>query len=255
MADVKFSEAKAAVKPARSAEAAGERVTVPAEVRALLRQFVDGDLPVTLKGRDLPTYTTSLWAEDDARQVIVFAADATDPRVSQLASAPVPVQAFGDLDGVKVQFLVRNLVQVHGLGASALNATYPRELIRFQRRGGFRVQPLTSAQPTARFVLPGGVGDKVRMRVLDVSHHGVALFWPGAVKLLDLHAVLPEVQLELDGQTRVRVMLKAVRQEAVPGTSPGWRVGFEIGAMPPEHERALQRYVDHTQTRQSLLSL
>lgn len=255
MSEVKAPPAKAAVQPVRGPQASGERVTVPAEVRALLRQFVEADLPVTLKGRDFSPYTTSLWAEDGAREVIVFAADGSDPRVKQLIDSTSPVQAFGDLDGVKIQFRVRNLVQVHGLGASALNAAYPHELIRFQRRGGYRVQPLASAQPTARFLLPGRLDGKVRMRVLDVSHHGVALFWPGAVAPIGLHTVLSDVQLELDGQTRVRVRLKAVRQDAVPGTSPGWRVGFEIGAISPEHERSLQRYVDYTQKRQSLLSL
>ncbi|MEX8493662.1 flagellar regulator YcgR PilZN domain-containing protein, partial [Sphaerotilus sp.] len=50
------------------------RVRALVEIRALLKQFVDGDVPLALTTPDGVNYATSLWAEDPQRGVLVFAA-------------------------------------------------------------------------------------------------------------------------------------------------------------------------------------
>lgn len=236
---------------------AGEefRVDSPAEVHALLRQFVEGDVPLALTTPEGTHYSTTLWADDPQRGVLVFSADPGDLRVHRLVESD-EVVAVGYLDAVKLQFDVRGLVLVHGRDASALNAEYPQELFRFQRRGAFRVRPLTHAQPTAKVAHPQVPGVLLTLRVMDVSHGGAAVFLPDDVPALPQGSVLAGVQLELDAQTRLTVALRVVHVgPALPG-SRGVRLGCELLGVGSEGTRALQRYIDQTQRRRrSLMAL
>lgn len=225
------------------------------EIRALLRQFVEGDLPMSLSTPEGVSYTTSLWAEDVARGVLVFSADPSDARVAQLV-ASAEVVAVGYLDSVKIQFDLTELVQVHGLGASALNAAYPHEVFRFQRRGSYRVQPLVSSTaPTAVVGHPDRPGHTLRVRVLDVSHQGVALHLCESLPSVRIGSEFSDVQLNLDAQTHLRLQLKVVRLDAMAGAAAGTRLGCEMMGLKPADARALQRYLDQTQKRLSLLTL
>jgi len=228
------------------------RVSSPAEVHALLRQFVEGDVPLALTAPDGTHYSTTLWADDQARGVLVFSADPGDLRVHRLVESD-EVVAAGYLDAVKLQFDVRGLVLVHGRDASALNAEYPDELYRFQRRGAFRVRPLTHAQPTARLAHPAVPGMLLTLRVMDVSQGGAAVFLPDDVPALPLHTVLGGVQLDLDPQTRLSVALRVVHVSAPSKQGRGTRLGCELVGLGGDGVRALQRYIDQTQRRRRTL--
>lgn len=229
---------------------AGEdfRVNSAAEVHALLRRFVDGDVPLALTAPDGTHYSTTLWADDPARGVIVFSADPGDLRVHRLVESD-EVVAVGYLDEVKIQFDVRSPVLVHGLDASALNAEFPAELFRFQRRGAFRVRPLTHAQPVARFVHPGAPSVQLTLRVMDISLGGLAVFLPDDVPPLPEGSSLPAVSLELDPQTRLIASLRVVHVSTPETQGRGTRLGCEIDGLGSEGARALQRYIDQTQRR------
>ena len=69
--------------PAMPVSSADLRVRSQVEIRALLRQMVQNDIPVSLGGADLPTYSTSLWAEDSEHQVLVFSVDPKAEAVQQ----------------------------------------------------------------------------------------------------------------------------------------------------------------------------
>jgi len=97
------------------------RVRALVEIRALLKQFVDGDVPLSLTTPEGVNYPTSLWAEDPQRGVLVFAADPRDEAVQRMTESH-EVMATGYLDSVKVQFDLHDLVLVHGRSASAFNA-------------------------------------------------------------------------------------------------------------------------------------
>lgn len=236
----------------RAADAPGGgedfRVNSASEVHMLLRQFVDGDVPLALTAPDGTHYSTTLWADDPVRGVVVFSADPADLRVHRLVESD-EVVAVGYLDEVKIQFEVRSLVLVHGLDASALNAEFPAELYRFQRRGAFRVRPLTHAQPTARFVHPGAPSVQLTLRVMDISQGGVAMFLPDDVPALPEGSELPGVSLELDPQTRLLTRLRVVHVSTPETHSRGTRLGCEIDGLSSEGVRALQRYIDQTQRR------
>lgn len=243
----------AAPDGARSA-GADFRVNSPAEVHAVLRQFVEGDMPLALTTADGTNYSTTLWADDPQRGMLVFSADPGDLRVHRLIEAE-DVVAVGYLDAVKVQFDVQGLVLVHGRDASALNAQYPTEIYRFQRRGNFRVRPLTHAQPTARLQHPEVAGMQLTLRVLDVSVGGAAVLLPIDVPALPRGSVLGDVQLDLDPQTRMKVGLHVVHVSTSSTHGRGTRLGCELLGLTSEGMRSLQRYIDQTQRRRRMITL
>lgn len=230
------------------------RVRSPAEVHALLRQFVEGDVPLALTTPDGDHYSTTLWADDPQRGVLVFSADPGDLKVHRLIEAE-EVVAVGYLESVKVQFDVQGLVLVHGRDASALNAEYPCELFRFQRREAYRVRPLTHAQPTARLTHPALPGMVLTLRVLDISQGGAAVLLPDDVPALAQGAQLGRVRLELDAYTVLEVALKVVHVGSVNSQGRGTRLGCEMVGLSGEGARALQRYIDGTQRGRRLFTL
>lgn len=243
-----------AVPEAASPASEDFRVRTIADVHALLRQFVESDLPLALTAPDGTYYSTTLWADDPDRGMLVFSADAADVRVHRLTECD-EVVAVGYLDAVKVQFDVHGLVLVHGRDASALNAEYPLELFRFQRRGTFRVRPLTHAQPVARLAHPALPGVLLTLRVLDVSQGGAAVFLPDDVPALAEGEVLGDVLLELDANTRFRLALRIVHVGPAGDAGRGLRLGCEMVGLTGDASRALQRYIDLTQRRRRLLTL
>lgn len=233
------------------------RLRSAVEVQALLRQFVAAEAPLTLAMPDGLNYTTSLWGEDAARGVLVFAVDPADERVQRLLAADEAV-AVGYLDSVKVQFDVQGLMLVHGRDASALHAQFPQEIYRFQRRESFRVRPVGPGQPRMRLGAPGTEVPPLTLRVLDLSHGGVALLLQEPVPALQVGRVIEAAVLELDMATRITVQLSIVHAVAQPvqqGGPQGWRLGCDLRPIDAEGQRVLQRYLELAQKKRRLVSL
>jgi len=231
------------------------RVRSLVEIRALLKQFVEGDVPLSLTTPDGLNYSTSLWAEDPQRSVLVFAADPRDEAVQQLTVSP-EVMATGYLDSVKVQFDLHDLLLVHGRSASAFNAQYPREVFRFQRRNAFRVRPVGRSQPHACLNHPDLPRRQIDLRIIDISHTGVALMLNEELDLFRIGQVLPDVVVELDAATWLSVTLRVMHVSMV-GLSPSQyrRIGCELVELTVGAQRDLQRYLDQTQKRHRMLTL
>jgi c-di-GMP-binding flagellar brake protein YcgR len=230
------------------------RMQAPSEVQALLKQLQDSNVLLHLSTPDGVTYTTTLWALDAARGVICFSVDLNDPRVERLLESDEAV-AVGYVDSIKVQFDVNDLVLVHNNRTAALNAAYPRELFRFQRRSSFRVRPLSGTRPVAIVPTPEASGGKMELRVMDVSLTGVALFLPDDAPSIEPGSTLDHVTLQLDGDTRLAVSLKLHHVTALHPDSKGARLGCELKGVGGENARALQRYIDQTQKRRRAMAL
>ena len=230
------------------------RIHSPGEVQSLLKQLQDSNTLLHLSTPEGVTYTTTLWALDAARGVMCFSVNDNDPHVERLLESDEAV-AVGYVDNIKVQFDVSGLVLVHNSRSAALNATYPRELYRFQRRGSFRVRPLVGSQPVAVVPTPEASGGKMELRVMDVSLTGVALFLPDDAPSLEPGSTLEHVSLQLDADTRFNVTLKLHHVSALHPESKGARLGCEFDGLGGESARALQRYIDQTQKRRRLMVL
>jgi flagellar brake protein len=233
-------------KPGRS----DNRVRTSREIRALLRQFSDQDVPITLATPDGVSYATCLWAHDPDRAVLVLSADATDARVQRLVEAEEAV-AVGYLDSVKVQFDLHGLMLVHGRDTSALHAHFPREIYRFQRRSGLRVRPKGQTCTELRLRLPGSTDAELTMRVLDLSHGGLAVLWPEDLTPPAIGVTVRAARLALDSETHVQVALRVVHVGTI---AHGKRLGCEIQGLSGVAVRTLERYIDESQKRFRLLA-
>ncbi|HEX5373674.1 MAG TPA: flagellar brake protein [Aquabacterium sp.] len=228
------------------------RISSPIEIQSILQRIIDGRAMVTLSGPGGASYTTMLWSTDAARGVICFNADDNDPRLNQLL-ATNEIVAVAYLDSIKVQFELDDVVKVRGAD-TALNARYPRQLFRFQRRSFFRVKPLVSHAPTAHITPPTQPDQTLALRILDISLGGVALSLPPKVPMLPAGVTLRHCQLALDEETQLTVDLVVHHITVLQPESHGARLGCEMVGLQGEDERALQHYINQTQKRRAALT-
>lgn len=228
------------------------RIASPVEVQSLLRQLLESHAMVTLSAPNGASYTTMLWSVDPARGIVCFSAETNDSRLQPLLDSD-EVVAVAYLDSIKVQFDVEGLVQVRG-GDTALNARYPQEVYRFQRRSSFRVRPLMSNTPVARFLHPTVPELDLSLRILDISLGGLALALPKGVPMVSAGAQIPHCQLELDADTLLDISL-TIHHVSVLNQDMQARLGCEMAKVQGSDERALQNYINQTQKRRHALSL
>lgn len=228
------------------------RIHSPVEIQAILRQIIDGNAMVTLSGPGGASYTTMMFAADPARGIVCFSADDGDPRLNQLLDTN-EIVAVAYLDSIKVQFEVDDVVRVRG-GQTALNARFPRQLFRFQRRSYFRVKPLMSSSPVAHLNHPTQPDVTLALRILDISLGGVALALPHDVPMLPAGVSLRHCLLELDTDTHLDVDLVVHHISVLHPETHGARLGCEMVGLQNDDERALQHYINQTQKRRNALT-
>lgn len=255
------THAKAQPRPQPQPQPQGEnyRVSNAAERVALLIELRDSAAPVLMHAPDGTSLRTKLWVVDATAARLAFAVATPDlaaPNLEALLQSD-EVSAVAHPGDVKLQFDLHGLVLVRGSTGAVLQAALPDELLRFQRRESFRVSPPVSA-PVAYLRHPAIPDMSLALRVLDLSLGGCALRLPDDVPTLVPGTRIAGVTIELDLNTRLRVdltlqhltCLGAVDAASAAG---GARIGCEWQLLRPEDERALQRWIDHTQVRKRLV--
>jgi flagellar brake protein len=230
------------------------RVTSPREIQGLLKQLLDGSVLLSLHASDGRVFTSAIWTLDSLRGTIGFNADPADPAMQAMLECD-EVVVVGYLDSVKLQFDVHGLVLVHGNRASVLSCPAPQEMYRFQRRNAFRVRPLMRTSPTARFRHPDVPQKECALRVIDISIGGCGVFLPEDVPGLNAGAMLGDVRIELDDDTRLEVTMRLQHVTSINAEARGVRLGFEFKRVGGDSLRALQRFIDLTQKRGKLMAL
>jgi flagellar brake protein len=230
------------------------RVADSSELLRLLKQLRDGSVPVTLSAPQGVTVGSQLWSVDAAQRQISFSADADSVHMQRLAQCDEAV-AVAYLDSVKLQFDLVDLVLVHGKDSCALLAQLPGVLYRFQRRASYRVRTFERRAPQAQLRHPSMPDMRLALRIVDVSVGGCALVLPDDVPALQPGSRLAGVRIELDGDTGFDATLRLQHVSAMHGGGQGVRLGCEFIELDGQAQRALQRYIDHTQQRRRLLAL
>jgi flagellar brake protein len=230
------------------------RITSPVEITAMLRQLADGNVHVTLNSANGVSMPATIWTVDAQRGLVSFSMLPDEPQVDALVECD-EATVVGFLDSIKLQFDVHDLVLVHRGNEAALNAAFPSELFRFQRRNGFRVQPMLRTSPVAKLRHPMIPDMQLALRVLDVSIGGCALFLPHDVPALDPGVLLNGAVLELDADTSVRTGLRLQHVTSLNPESGGVRLGCEMVSPGNDGLRALQLYIDQTQKRRRMLAV
>lgn len=228
------------------------RVDTPAEIADMLRRLAEGNVHVSLNAPNGTSITVTLWTLDAERRTMCFSTLPDEPQVNTIVECN-EATVVGFLDNVKLQFDVADLVLVHRGNHAVLNSAFPQELFRFQRRGGFRVQPLLRTSPVARLRHPMIPDMQLALRVLDVSIGGCALFLPSDVPPLDPGVLINGVVIDMDADTRVHTGLRLQHVTSLNPESGGVRLGCEMVSPGSDGLRSLQQYIDHTQRRRRLM--
>lgn len=230
------------------------RLTSEAELAAVFKQLRDANVALHLNASNGHAVAVTVWATDAARGILSFNTEAATPQLQALVDCDEAV-VVGYLDSVKLQFDATQLVLVHSGNATALNCAYPREVFRFQRRSAFRVRPLMRSAPTARLRHPMIRDMLLKLRILDMSIGGCALFLPNDEPPLPPGAVLERVRIDLDADTRFFVDLRLHHVTSINADAKGVRLGCEFVRADGNVQRTLQRFIDLTQKRGKLLAL
>ena len=231
------------------------RSSHPREVQALLRDLRDGGTPVALSAPDGAGLGATLWTVDAERGRIAFDVEPGDPQLPGLVQAN-EATAVAYLDAVKLQFDLHHLVLVRSQRATALQATLPACIYRFQRRSSFRVRTLDRGAPTARLRHPSLPDMQLALRIVDLSSGGCALMLPPDVPTLPAGLEMGGVVLDLDTDTVLDVVLRIQHVTSVQGKAgTSLRLGCELLRLDAGTLRTLQHYIDRTQERRRLLSL
>jgi len=230
------------------------RISSPVEVAALLKRLAEANVQVSLSSPGGTSITASLWTVDAKHDMVSFSLLADEPRLDELVESD-EATVVGYLDSIKLQFDVSDLVLVHRGSEKALHGSFPKELFRFQRRNGFRVEPMLRTTPVAKLRHPMIPDMQLALRILDVSIGGCALFLPNDVPTLDAGVLMNGVIMDLDADTRVHTGLRLQHVTSLNPESGGVRLGCEMVAPGQEGLRALQRYIDQTQKRRRMLGV
>src|SRR5258705_530131 len=227
--------------PLESLAAAGSRledfrITTPAEISAMLKRLMDGNVHLGVNAPNGTSITATLWTVDSAKGAISFSVVANEPNLDGIVECDEAV-VVGYLDSVKLQFDVNNLVLVRGLNSVAIKGNFPREMFRFQRRNGFRVRPMVRTTPVATLRHPMIPDMQLKLRVLDVSIGGCALFLPNDVPALDAGVLMNGGIIDLDAHTRIKTGLRLPHLTSLNpesgGGPPGWEQGTPAAASLP----------------------
>lgn len=229
------------------------RVDDPVELLRLLKQMRDSCVPVNLSGPQGNALTSQLWSLDETHGQLNFSADASNLQLQRLAQGDEAV-AVAYLHNVKLQFDLLDLVLVHGEKACALRARVPGQIFRFQRRGSYRVRTLERHAPNVRLRHPSMPDMQLRLRIVDLSAGGCALALPDDVPMLQAGSRLHDVRVEIDADTAFSATLRLQHVGKLHGSGVSVRLGCEWLDLDGAAQRALQRYIDHTQQRRRLLA-
>ncbi len=254
----------APVAPARERATPEHRVAATLAVRAHLVELIGHGVAATLVTPDGTTLSARLIHEDTTARELRFEPLGDAAALRRLADADEAV-AVAYLASIKLQFDLIGLRVCDG----ELVACYPRELFRFQRRNAFRVRTELPPQLAAKFgqllpILIGGpelrLGDPAdpasqrRLRVLDVSHGGLALLLPEPDETLTLGSRIPAASLELTPTLTIHIALRIVRSEPLASPSGALRLGCEMEGLSGLAARTLQRYIDESQVKAKVLA-
>jgi c-di-GMP-binding flagellar brake protein YcgR len=231
------------------------RVGDPRQRLAALRDFCRGSVPLTLGAPDRPTLVAALWAVDELHNNLSFSlTPEAATHVYGLISAP-QVWAAGYLDDAKVQFECTGLRIERSPAGLTLRVDIPQYVYSMPRRAAVRVRRVDALAPTVQFNHPMADLTPMRMRVLDISMTGCALWRAAGEMPLPPGTVLPRVQVQLDqSQGFLTDMLV---QHMTYGSDPraGMRIGCEWENLQPYAAKILENWISRGRRRRELISL
>ncbi len=232
------------------------RVGDPRLRMATLRELCRNDVPLAIGLPGGPSLSANLWSVDDVKGRLHLKVVTGAEHAATLCVQP-NLWAAAYLDAAKVQFDVRRMVLEGPPGDRTLSADTPREMFHLPRRRAVRVRRDEGHAPCLRFAHPVLPERPVRMRVMDISTSGCAL-WKAAGELpLAPGNLIRAVEVELEADTFVYSDLRVrhVTLNSSHAGRAGARVGCSWQGMALGAQETLQRWIRRGRRRRDLVSL
>lgn len=144
-----------------------------------------------------------------------------------------------------------------------LHSAWPRQLVRMPRRSAVRVRRKIGASPVVAFAHPLAPDYQARLRVLNISTQGCALWLPRGELPLAPGQMLQKVEVELDDESvffsDIRVLRISLGGDAMPtlplGEVEGLRVGCRWEHLPGPAASLLATWIRGGRRRRDLVHL
>jgi c-di-GMP-binding flagellar brake protein YcgR len=219
----------------------------------LLAELVAGADRVTLfAGDDHECVVVSRLLEIDTQHGSVILEFTTDDTHRAAFVRAGRATATALLVRAKLQFELDPVeVRDVGCGASRLCAPLPGVLAMLQRREAFRVAPPVESSARLWVRDPREPGGERRVAVTDVSATGLGLLLHGVdADAPEVGTVFGRVRIELPGTSPIHcdLVVQAIRP-GQPGERGALRVGCEFAGIDSAAARAVQVFVNASQTR------
>ena len=216
----------------------------PAEVLALLRQMHAHVSQLTVfcnEGQDM-LLTVLLEVTPDHLILDVGA----DEELNRRIAAAERHYCIGQLDRVRIQFLLGRFERIAFEGRPAFLAALPKETLRLQRREYYRL-PAPAARPL-KCRLPLPLDDDsmkiVEALVLDISVGGVGLTLPFDEFALEVGQFIPACRIELSEVGIIECALRVCQTGvSFTGSHSRLRAGCEFVNLPGPQQTLIQRYI------------
>lgn len=255
------------------------RVADPRACELELRAMVREDLPLSVGVAGGPVVPASLWSADAAAGQLHLSLTRPEddaPTMQHLLGRTREnheLWAAGYRGDLKLQFdLPEAMLQRQGHDSRrwVVRCAWPRLLLRLPRRGAVRVRRGGGDAPAAIFHHPLARDHRVRLRVLDISESGCALWNPRDGIPLPPGVEIRKVEVELDDEaiffTDLRIQnavagpagaAASPPEEAAAGPRPvaGVKLGCSWVDLPPMAAETLHRWIRQGRRRRDLISL
>lgn len=216
----------------------------PQEVLTLLRQLQTHVTQLTVFCNEGQDMLLTVLLKVTSEQLILDVGP--DENVNQRIAAADKHYCIGQLDRVRIQFLLGPFTRGVFEGRPAFLAALPKEVLRLQRREFFRLNAPIARPLKCRMPLPlhdGGIR-LFEATVLDVSVGGVGIVAPPEEIPFEAGQIIPDCRIELpevgiiDGTLRVcQLGVSFARDQARR------RAGCEFVNLPGPQQTLIQRYI------------
>ncbi len=231
------------------------QVHSPVEIVSLLRGVVDSHALVTIffnHGGDF--IVTSLLSVNTEFNELVFDLGADrDANVHLLRSQRLNIVTY--LDHVKLQFSSGSASQIVFDEMPALRIRIPESVLRLQRRNFYRLKTPVAKPLLVNLPHPVMIGDRLELRVLDLSCGGVAILVPELLTA-DVGTLLADCRIELPDFGPLKVSLEVRNSAIVPdaGGKKMRRLGCQFVDLPGPMVTQVQRYINKIERTRAAMS-
>jgi c-di-GMP-binding flagellar brake protein YcgR len=216
----------------------------PLEIAYVLRLLAQNNINIALyfnRGKDM--MLSRVLSVDVKAQQFIMDIGGHEPTNQALLNAD-KVLYVSALDGVKIQFSTPRPQRITVEGKAAFLVSFPKDLVKLQRREFFRLTTPISTPYTA--TLPIEKAGRMNFDLHDISLGGVGIWLKDEQhKLFALGSFIEDAVLEMGpiGSMKVDLEVRNLHQVALRQDMTRWMLGVKFVSLSRGSESALQRLI------------